>query len=95
MTSKRISKMTELALTFPTLRDAPGVKPFDTGLLDAWAAAGGRGSGSQHATRFLLAVWNSEGEWTSGTFDAVKAMSSWDTNHRAAFVAWCNNPWWP
>jgi hypothetical protein len=36
-----------------------------------------------------------ETPWRCGPFDAVDAMSTWDTTHRAAFVAWCREPWWP
>lgn len=94
MTDRR-SKMTALAMTFPTLRGAAGVEPFDPGALDAWAAAGGRGSGSRHAVKFILSVWNQHGDWSSGRFSAVDAVGAWDHDHRDAFIAWCSNPWWP
>ena len=30
-----------------------------------------------------------------GEFDAMEALASWDRRNRAAFVAWCRDPWWP
>lgn len=33
--------------------------------------------------------------WRCGLFDVVNAMGTWDTLHRAAFVVWAKDPWWP
>jgi hypothetical protein len=33
--------------------------------------------------------------WRCGPFDVVDASSTWDAEHRAAFVAWAKEPWWP
>ena len=30
-----------------------------------------------------------------GPFDVVDALSTWDAAHRAAFLAWAKDPWWP
>lgn len=86
--------MTDLALSFPSLEGAP-VDPFDADRLDEWAAAGGNGSGSQHAARFVLSVWNYQAERAAGPFVAVHAIGVWDDRHRAAFLEWCLDPWWP
>lgn len=36
-----------------------------------------------------------ETPWRCGLFDVVDALSTWDAQHRAAFVAWALKPWWP
>lgn len=51
-------RMTALALSFPTLRDVPGVDPWDAAAVEAWLREGAGGSGSRHAARFALGVWN-------------------------------------
>lgn len=36
-----------------------------------------------------------ETPWRCGLFDVVDALSTWDAKHRAAFLGWAMNPWWP
>jgi hypothetical protein len=93
--SDSYQRMSGLALSFPGLVGAPGTLPFDAEALDAWAAAGGIGNGSQHAARFVLSVWNYRAERAAGPFNAVHALGVWDADHRAAFLAWAQDPWWP
>lgn len=31
--------------------------------------------------------------WRVGTFNAAAALATWDAEHRAAFLAWAENPW--
>lgn len=88
-------RMTALAETFPELQGRPGVRPFDAGELDAWAARGEAGSGALHAARFVLSVWFPSHAWTSGPFDLQRALGSWDADHRAAFLVWASDPWNP
>jgi hypothetical protein len=95
-------RMAALAITFPTLVGAPGTQPFDAETLDAWAAGKvtGRGikmpgSGAKAAAQFILSVWNHQAERAAGPFSAVHALGLWDAEHRAAFLAWASNPWWP
>lgn len=52
------ARMTALALSFPTLRDAP-VDPWDAEAVEAWIRGGTGGSGARHAARFVLGVWSS------------------------------------
>lgn len=33
--------------------------------------------------------------WRIGPFDVVDAMSTWDATHRAAFITWASEPWYP
>lgn len=49
-------RLVALARTFPTLTNAP-LEPWDAERLDKWARTGS--SGTVHAVRFVLAVWNS------------------------------------
>lgn len=82
-----------LVESFPTLRRAPGVRPFDAEALDAWASGPAPSSGAFHAARLILAVYNNRAPWQCGRFDVVEAMSTWDAAHRRAFLAWAQAPW--
>lgn len=33
--------------------------------------------------------------WRCGPFDPVDALKTWDGLHRAAYLTWVQNPWWP
>jgi len=61
--SDRRQAMTELASLFPTLDLASGVNPWNVCQFVKWAALHGHCSGSAHAVRFLLSVWNPNGDW--------------------------------
>ena len=90
--------MSSLARTFPALRHADGITPFDAKALDAWAS-GPRSHGEVCTAQFLLAVWGNttlkECPWTCGPFDVMEALGVWDDAQRAAFLAWAQDPWWP
>lgn len=88
-------RMTEIAERFRMLLGAPGVRPFEPERLDAWAAAAGMSEASKDCARFVLHVWNVHAEWTSGPFDAVRALGRWDAGHRSAFLAWAQDPYFP
>jgi hypothetical protein len=89
-------KMTELALSFPTLSETA------QGVIDPWTDAapvlrairgGGHCHGALCALRFVLSVWN---PYEYGKkFDMHEALGVWDNEHRAAFLAWVKDPWWP
>jgi hypothetical protein len=87
-------KMSELAQSFPCLREAPGVDPFDAQELDRWAA-GPVSHGERLTGQFLLSVWDSSTEWQCGRFDLMEALRIWDEEHHKAFLNWVANPWWP
>jgi len=90
-------KMSELATSFPTLAGGvPGVLPWDAEALEEWAAGPAPSHGGLCAARFVLSVWNGcTDDWRCGRFDAMEALGCWDNQHRAAFVAWASDPWWP
>jgi len=82
-----------LADTFPTLRGA--IKSWDPQRLARWASSSERCSAARHAARFVLSVWDPYGEWECGPFNLHLALQCWDDKHRAAFLTWVKNPWWP
>jgi hypothetical protein len=90
-----MKEMTNLAKSFPTLRGADGLDPWDPEKLEEWTCGPVPGSGAFYAAQFVLEVWNKLVSWKCGPFRAVKAVNSWDHEHLAAFQAWVNNPWWP
>lgn len=89
------AKMTAFARTFPSMMDAPGVPLWDADTLDRWAAETPLSHGERVTARFLLAVWDPGPSWLCGRFDVMEALRIWDDEHRAAFVAWAEDPWWP
>jgi hypothetical protein len=52
--------------------------------------------GEKLAARFILTVWNpSEARKRGWRFDAAEALAVWDSDNRAAYIAWCRNPIYP
>ncbi len=96
-------RMTELALSFPSMKDAPGLRPWNPHALDRWIFSGVGTSGNRHVVAFLLAVWSGKNEpdvWRihrslGHGFDVVAASSVFDAKHRAALLKWCADPWYP
>ena len=95
--------MLALCETFPSLAAKMRIsdrserlmyRGWDPDELDAYAVGPASTSGLRHAARFVLAVWNSRGEWKCGTFNAVEALQCWDRDHRDAFQRWVLDPWW-
>jgi hypothetical protein len=86
-------KMTKLCATFPALVGLPGTSPFDAEALHQHATSPAATSGSVAATAFVLSVFNATHWRALLPFDVVHALSIWDTEHRAAFLAWATAPW--
>lgn len=98
-------RMTALCQSFPILRNADGVQPWDQERFARWA--GGPGStATRQAAAFVLSVWNGscepkEGGWWNkkpfrvGRFDLVVAWQVWDCHQKDAFLQWCENPFYP
>ena len=93
-TEQYATRMTTLAQSFPTLRVADGVSPWDAERLEAWLMSGAPGHGAKCAGRFVLSVWNSYHTWACGHFDLHEALGCWDDKHRSAFARWVTAPWW-
>lgn len=91
----RVSRFRALCRSFPTLQSAPGIEPWDAEALDQWADGPACAPACRHAAAFVLAVWSPWKWWRVGPFQVVKAIQEWDEQHRAAFAAWAEAPWWP
>lgn len=103
----RICSMRELMTTFPSLRYANVPDPWDALDFLKWTEGGHLTSGSLHAARFLLQVWNASTNWADvaaengiasghlSPFNVVAAFAAWDQAHRDAFLAWCRKPFFP
>lgn len=87
-------RMSELAWSFPCLRNAPGVSPFRPEGLDRWAASVAS-HGERVTASFILAVWDASTAWEAGRFDLMEALNVWSPSHREPFLGWVANPWWP
>jgi hypothetical protein len=56
--------MERLCALFPTLRGVPGTSPWDAMHLLTWLVTSeAPTSGSRHAAKFVLQVWNSGDDW--------------------------------
>ena len=89
------ARMSALALSFPSLRQADGIAPWEPELFARWVRAGSAGHGATCAGQFVLSVWNLSTRWRGGRFDLHEALAIWDADHRTAFLAWARAPWWP
>jgi hypothetical protein len=49
---------------------------------------------ARYAAQFVLTVWNMSRSWQCGRFNVVNSFTVWDREHRQAFLAWANDPWW-
>ncbi len=83
-----------LAQKFPSMWNAPGVSAWNALIFDKWATEGGLSHGEVCTARFLLAVWDPDGKWSSGNFCIMEALRVWDLTHRTAFLEWAADPWW-
>jgi DNA primase len=87
------SAIVELANSFPALTGLQiRLNGWDATKLDmecSKLSPSGRAS-----VQFVLSVWDPRQEWLCGSFDVVQALDLWDSEHRAAFVAWATDPWW-
>lgn len=85
-----------LIRSFPCFADRIDVTPetWDTDILSD--QLGVFSSGERHAALFILCVWNPGYAESQGwKFDVLEAMGVWDLRHRAAFLNWAQNPYWP
>lgn len=87
--------MAALARSFPCIAKYPAAKLWDSNALDKWAFDTPISHGELVTVRFLLAIWDPDFFWRCGRFDFMDAFGVWDEQHRAAFLAWANDPWWP
>jgi hypothetical protein len=98
-----IARLERLALSFPTLRKAPGVKPWNEEQFETWVHEQAKRAGdawekdqkaaarAAHAGLFLLSLVDRLG---GPGFELALAMASWNEAHRDAFRAWVADPFW-
>ena len=84
-----------LAKKFPSLKEAEGVSPFNSEQLMAWALESTPRPHARHAVQFILSLWDMHKRWVVGPFNVVEAFSSWDEEHKAVFLEWAQEPWFP
>jgi hypothetical protein len=96
----RARAMVQLAMMFPSLREAPGANPWQPRILIRWCMSfypEGEYPQPAWAARFLLAVWDPKFDWTESAaynlaFNLMEAWAEWDSPHRAAALRWLENP---
>ncbi len=82
--------VTELANIFPSLRNAPGLDPFDELRFEKWMKEEASLQ-ARHAARLVLSVWENMPQ----AFSITEAFRDWDDEHREAYVAWFQRPLMP
>jgi len=85
-----VDRIMPLAESFPCLRGAPGVRPWDADKLAAWVPVASHGE--RCAALFVLHVWNHIHVWPCGSFDIMEAINIWDEGNLAAFQRWAADP---
>lgn len=93
----RNSAILELAASFPTLKwQLMGMNSKNWDINRFMSNLGVLCSGERHAKLFVASVWDSEWPADHGMeFRVVDAISVWDVAHRASFLQWCHDPFWP
>ena len=87
-----------LIQSFPVLRrklghDYPQGREFDA--RDFAGRFGGASTSEYAAAVFVLSVWAGSDRTELGEFKLVEAIGTWDSENRAAFAQWVQNPKWP
>ncbi|MCY2987077.1 MAG: ParB/RepB/Spo0J family partition protein [Planctomycetota bacterium] len=84
-------RMTRLAETFPSLKGAPGVSPWNAEKL--FHCTGPMSPGERLAALFCLHVWNpGKSSWETKPFNLFEAVNVWDSQHLNALRAWLCRP---
>lgn len=96
------SRIQALAESFPSLRKATGIRPWNPEQLEAWACDRAANDESAFlAVQFILSLFEEDvgippgARNECGPFDFRAAMMAWDDEHRNAFIDWVKAPWWP
>jgi hypothetical protein len=83
-----MTRLAELARTFPSLARSPVLDPFDVERVEAFRRVCSHGECL--AADFILHVYNRY----EHRFDLGEAMNTWDDAHIAAFAAWARAPFY-
>ncbi|MBN1961256.1 MAG: hypothetical protein JW841_09930 [Deltaproteobacteria bacterium] len=89
-----MSRIQKFARSFPSLKAANGVKPWQPQALARWACNFNNGTLELNSARFVLWVADPFTLWPCGRFNLFEAIITWDAPHRLAFIAWIAAPWW-
>lgn len=94
-----VTRLEQLALSFPTLRHAAGVAPWNQEQFEAWVIEKveivkitDRDYEAQCALYAGLFILSLTDRYDGFPFHF--AFSTWDDAHRAAFIAWAFDPFW-
>jgi len=93
-----LQRWQQLALRFPSVARAVGSPcwPCDEltpDALDAYLGTIYAHGGLRWAGSFLLELWRPGACWQHAPrWSPVKALASWDSEHRAAWQGWCSAP---
>lgn len=79
----------EFCRWFPTLAEHFDCVPIASGDLVKFLRGPAATSGSAAAAKFCLAIWN----YRRYKFN-IADVGSWDSEHRAAFARWAQDPFW-
>lgn len=99
-------RISGFARSFPSLRNAAGLTPWDPEVFARWATNSCDDPAALHAARFVLQnVWGHINDidalarqlGLSGAppfqpFDVSAALDAWDEEHREAFMRWTHSP---
>jgi hypothetical protein len=96
-------RMSQLCESFHALQGWAGVRPWNQLAFAKYASGPAPTAASRQAAAFVLSVWNGgnhDAWWNKkpyrvGIFDAVNGIARWDSHMQAAFIAWCQDPFWP
>jgi hypothetical protein len=103
-----VPRFQAIVSSFPTLRRADGADPWHPTVLLRWLCEGGQAHSVTLAATFVLGAWNTSTDWVelaeelefpypkaAERFDALQALTIWDDQHRAAFAAFAQRPYFP
>ncbi len=80
-------RLTALARTFHTLRNADGIDPFDPDTLEVWASNRSLSSGTREAAKYVLWRYDPDRVWKCGRFNAKEGSYVWDLEQIEAYKA--------
>ena len=90
----RHPRMEKFAKSFPSLKEAEGLSPWEPYKLCQWGKSYGKGSTELNAVRFVLWIFNPQLLYPCGRFELWEAMLSFEDGDREAFAQWVKSPWW-
>jgi len=87
-TRSRVGRIQRLAVEFPSLSDAPGIRPWKPVQLDRWASKSTTPRKARYAAQLVLALAGKPEDPACGNFDALKAIATWKAGDLEAYLVW-------